>query len=134
MFDFRYHALSLAAVLVALVVGLLLGVAVGDQGLVSSAENDLRRNLRADIRKAREESADLRNQLDRRKRYEEATFGPLVSERLEGRRVSLLFLGDRSEPIFEHVRDALEPSGGDLAFSGTLRTPLDLKAIAEAAE
>jgi hypothetical protein len=37
MFDFRYHALSLIAVLVALVLGLLLGVAIGDKGLVSSA-------------------------------------------------------------------------------------------------
>ena len=37
MFDFRYHALSLAAVFIALVVGLLLGVAIGDKELVSSA-------------------------------------------------------------------------------------------------
>jgi hypothetical protein len=134
VFDFRYHALSLAAVFVALVVGLLLGVAIGDQELVSSAQDKLRRNLASDIRKAREESADLRTQLDRRRRYEEATFAPLVAERLEGRRVTLLFLDERSESIYDHVRDALEPSGGELAYSATLRTPLDLEAIARAAE
>ena len=35
MFDVRYHALSLAAIFIALVVGLLLGVAIGDKELVS---------------------------------------------------------------------------------------------------
>ena len=48
MFDFRYHALSLAAVFIALVVGLLLGVAIGDKELVSGARQELRDSLRAD--------------------------------------------------------------------------------------
>lgn len=133
MFDFRYHALSLAAVFVALIVGLLLGVAIGDQELVSSAQDRLRNNLRADIREARQEAAELRTELDRHERYEEATFGPLVAERLEGRRVTMLFLDERSESIFEHVREAIEPTGGELAFSATLRLPLDLEGIAAAA-
>ena len=60
MFDFRYHALSLVAVFLALVVGLLLGVAIGDQGLVSSAERDIRNSLRADVRDARAEADRLR--------------------------------------------------------------------------
>jgi ABC-type proline/glycine betaine transport system permease subunit len=34
MFDFRYHALSLVAVFMALVIGILLGIAIGDKGLV----------------------------------------------------------------------------------------------------
>ena len=49
MFDARYHALSLAAVLVALVLGLLLGVAIGDAGLVSSAEREIRADLRSAV-------------------------------------------------------------------------------------
>jgi hypothetical protein len=36
MLNFRYHALSLVAVFLSLVIGLLLGVAIGDKGLVSS--------------------------------------------------------------------------------------------------
>ena len=133
MFDFRYHALSLAAVLVALVLGLLLGVVIGDEALVSSAENDLRRDLRADVREAREEVAELRSEIDRRRRYEEATFAPLVADRLSGRRVALLFLNERSEPVFQHVRDAVGPAGGELAFTATVRIPVDLEGVAEAA-
>ena len=41
MFDYRYHALSLAAVLLALMIGVLLGVAIGDSNLVSSAKNGI---------------------------------------------------------------------------------------------
>ena len=134
MLDFRYHALSLAAVLVALILGLLLGVAIGDEGLVSRSESNLRRNLSADVREARDEAARLREEIDRRRRYEDATFAPLVAGRLSGRRVTLLFLDERSEPVFQHVRTAIAPSGGELAFTATLRLPVDLQGIAEAAE
>ena len=48
MFDFRYHALSLVAVFLALVIGLLLGVAIGDKGLVSGDAQDVRGSLRRD--------------------------------------------------------------------------------------
>src|SRR4051812_20723926 len=114
MFDFRYHALSLVAVLVAIVIGLLLGVAIGDAGLVSGAEENLRSNLRGDVRAARAESAGLRDELARRDRYEEQTLAPLVAGRLEQRRVALLFVGGRSDAVFRGVRDAIEPSGGEL--------------------
>ena len=134
MLDFRYHALSLAAVLVALVLGLLLGVVIGDEGLVSSAENNLRRDLRSDVSEARDESARLREEIERRRRYEDATYAPLVQGRLSGRRVTLLFLDDRSEAVFQRVRQAIGPAGGTLAFSATLRLPVDLDGIAEAAQ
>ncbi len=50
MFDYRYHALSLAAVLFALAVGVLIGVAIGDSNLVSSAQDGIVRNLRSEVR------------------------------------------------------------------------------------
>ena len=66
MLDFRYHALSLVAVFVALMIGLLLGVAIGDRGLVSSADRNLRDSLRERRPRApAAQSADLRTELDR---------------------------------------------------------------------
>jgi hypothetical protein len=134
MFDFRYHALSLAAVLVALVIGLLLGVAVGDAGLVSSAEKDLRSGLRGDVRKAQAESAGLREELGRRDAYEQQTFRALVGGRLENRRIAMLFVGGRGDAAFRGVGEALDPSGGDLTFASTLRSPMDLEAIGKLAK
>ena len=49
MFDYRYHALSLAAVLLALAIGVLIGVAIGDSNLVSSARDGIVKNLRAEV-------------------------------------------------------------------------------------
>lgn len=134
MFDFRYHALSLIAVFVALTVGLLLGVAIGDEGLVSSAEQNLRGNLREDVRDAQAESRALREQLERKDRYAEITLPALVGDRLTARRVDLIFLDHRREAIFDSVREAVELAGGELALVGTLRRPLDLERIAGAAE
>lgn len=134
MFDFRYHALSLVAVFVALAIGLLLGIAIGDQGLVSSAEQTLRDDLRSDVREAQAESAGLREELERRTRYEELTLPGLIGTRLSRRRVDLLFLQERSEPTFDHVRDAVEKAGGGLGLVGALTAPPDLEALAEAAE
>lgn len=134
MFDFRYHALSLVAVFVALVVGLLLGVAIGDQGLVSSAEQSLRNDLREDVRAAQAESATLREELERRERYEELTLPGLVGDRLDSRRVDLIFIGERSEEVFDEVREAVEAAGGELSLVGTIETPLPLEAVAGAAQ
>ena len=49
VFDYRYHALSLAAVLFALAVGVLIGVAIGDSNLVSSAKNGIVHNLESEV-------------------------------------------------------------------------------------
>jgi len=50
--DFRYHALSLVAVFLALGIGIVLGVTIGDS-LVSDADQNLRDSLRDDVTGAR---------------------------------------------------------------------------------
>ena len=60
MLDFRYHALSLVAVFLALAIGIVLGVTIGDS-LVSDAERALRGNLRADVEKAHGDAATARS-------------------------------------------------------------------------
>src|SRR6476646_1671500 len=39
MFDLRYHVASLAAVFLALIIGILVGVGISDRGLVDSAKS-----------------------------------------------------------------------------------------------
>ena len=56
MFDYRYHALSLAAVLFALALGVLLGVAIGDSNLVSSAKSGIVHNLNSEVSQARHQA------------------------------------------------------------------------------
>jgi hypothetical protein len=133
VFDVRYHALSLAAVLVALVLGLLLGVAIGDAGLVSSAEREIRADLRSDVSEANERADDLERTLEQKERFEREVYPLLVTGQLEGSRVGLVFLGRTSDTIVDAVRDALGESGGRLATVVTVREPVELGELADAA-
>jgi Copper transport outer membrane protein, MctB len=139
MFDFRYHALSLAAVFLALVVGLLLGIEIGDRGLVSSAEKKLRQSLRADVDAARDESQRLRDRLALRSEFEDQVYPELVTGQLQDRRIGVVFLGGSSsrasrDRLQNYVRDGLVGTGGRVVFVGVLREPLDLAGLAQRAE
>ncbi len=134
MFDFRYHALSLAAVFIALAVGLLLGVTIGDEELVSSARDDVRDSLATDVEEARDEAGDLRERLDAQSQFAEEVYPLLVGSQLPDRRIGLVFLGDPSQQIIARTREALEPTGAELGLVAVVGLPPDLEAIAERAE
>ncbi|HVS28081.1 MAG TPA: copper transporter [Solirubrobacteraceae bacterium] len=133
MFDFRYHALSLVAVFLALAVGLLLGVAIGDKGLVSSAEHQVRDSLRKDVRSAHSEATGLRRQLTAESKFGSQAFPLLVQGKLIGRRIGLITIGAVSDKIAGRVRRALEQTGGRLVSVGVLRVPLRLGDLANSA-
>lgn len=126
MFDFRYHALSLVAVFMALVVGILLGVAVGDKGLVSNARKDVLNSLRGDVRNARRDADDLQVRLNQQQRLEAELYPLVVQGRLTGQRVGLLALGRLSNDQIGNVRDALKDTGGRLVLEAVVSQPPDL--------
>jgi len=132
MFDFRYHALSLAAVFIALVVGLLLGVAIGDKELVSGARQDLRDSLRADVREADQERDEAKARVRELDEFAAAAYPILTGGQLPGTRIGLVLLGD-DDGAPDIVRDALEPTGAELAFVAVVRERVDLPGLAERA-
>jgi len=132
MFDFRYHALSLAAVFIALVVGLLLGVAIGDKELVSGAREELRDSLRSEVRRADQERDEALARVREQDRFADDAYPILTAEQLAGARIGLVLLGD-DDGAPEIVRDALEPTGGELTFVAVVRQNIELAAIAEPA-
>jgi hypothetical protein len=134
MFDFRYHAISLAAVLIALLVGLLLGVAIGDQGLVSSAERDLRANLRRDVRDANRQVDAANAELRQRDRFADAVYPLLVGGQLSSRQIGVVFLGHPSKAVGDAIRNALEDTGASRAWVAVVREPLNLGELASRAE
>jgi hypothetical protein len=133
MFDFRYHALSLAAVLFALALGVLIGVAIGDSNLVSSAKDGIVHNLSSEVNEARANAAKLQERL----KSEEAFAGglyPLAShELLSGRSIGLVFLGGSSDQVNALVRAAVSQAGGNVATVLAVREPLDLAGLARGA-
>jgi Copper transport outer membrane protein, MctB len=134
MFDFRYHALSLTAVIVALVLGVLLGVAIGDRGLVSSGEKAIRNDLRGDVAAANHHAGELQGKLNDRKDVLDGVSSLLIDGQLAGRNVGVVFLGPKSTTDNGYISKALKASGGNAAWVMALKEPLDTKAIADNAQ
>jgi Copper transport outer membrane protein, MctB len=133
VFDYRYHALSLAAVLLALAVGVVIGVAIGDSNLVSSAKNGIVQDLQSEVSGAQRQAAQLHAQLSGEETFANDLYPIAVHGLLSGRNVGLVFLGGASNRINGLVRDAVTQAGGDLATVVAVREPLDLKGIAREA-
>jgi hypothetical protein len=134
VFDFRYHALSLAAVLLALAVGVVIGVAIGDSDLVSSAKSGIVHQLKEEVSGAQHHVSQLDSQLAGQETFANDLYPIAVHGLLSGRSVGLVFLGGSSNPVNAQVRDAVTQAGGDLATVVAVREPPDLNGIARAAE
>ena len=132
MFDFRYHALSLAAVFIALVVGLLLGVAIGDKELVSSASNEIRDSLRSEVVRANDERRDALADLRREQEYADKSYPILTGGQLRGRRIGLVMLGE-NDGALETVDRALEPTGATLKVVAVVRGSVNTAELAKRA-
>ena len=128
MFDLRYHLASLAAVFIALAVGILLGVAIS--GKLSAADNAIahdridqlneqlqQSNARADIIGRRNQAAEDLLEL---------SYPTLMEDRLDGKNIGVLFIG----PVDGSVRLAIETTLADAGAGSPERliavdTPVD---------
>jgi len=129
MFDYRYHALSLAAVLFALTLGVLIGVAIGDSNLVSSAKNGIVHNLSSEVSEARHQAGQLQERLSDQETFANGLYPLAVHELLNGRSIGVLFLGASSDQINSLVRAAVSQAGGNVATVVAVREPLDLAGL-----
>jgi copper transport outer membrane protein MctB len=111
--DFRYHALSLVAVFLALGIGIVLGVTVGDS-LVSRADQNLRDSLRDDVTEARQEARDEQALGSRRDEVIDEASREVVDGRLRGISVGVIAIGDLPGSIADSIEEAIDTSGGDL--------------------
>ena len=134
MFDYRYHALSLAAVLFALALGVLIGVAIGDTNLVSSAKSGIVHNLDAEVGEARAQANTLQERLSAEEAFSHGLYPLAVHELLNGRSVGLVFLGGASDQVNSLVKAAVTQGDGTLATVVAVRQPMNLAGIARAAK
>ena len=133
MFDYRYHALSLAAVLLALAVGVVIGVAIGDSNLVSSAKSGIVHDLSSEVSSAQHQADQLRAQLNGEEAFTNDLYPIAIHGLLSGRNVGLVFLGGPSNRVNGLVRNAVTQAGGDLVNVVAVREPLDMPGLARAA-
>ena len=111
MFDLRYHLASLAAVFIALAVGILLGVAIS--GKLSAADNrfahDRIDQLGDELKQANARADIIQQRSDAAERLLELSYPTLMEERLDGKNIGVLFIG----PVDGTVRSAIERTLSD---------------------
>jgi Copper transport outer membrane protein, MctB len=120
MLGVRYHVASLAAVFLALAVGILLGVAIS--GKLSDAEESLQQekiqDLEQDLKNAQGSADSAARRGAAAEELLEGAYPVLMENRLEGRRIALVFLGS----VDGSVRSAVERTLTDADGAGLVRT------------
>jgi hypothetical protein len=131
----RYHAASLAAVFIALAIGILIGVGLGHK-VVSGTTKNLEQSLKSDLASARGRADDLQGQLNRQNEFEQQAFPTLAGRVLRGDRIAVIALGALPDDIKGDVQEVVgpdSPTGAALAEVAVVREPPDLSAISAAA-
>jgi hypothetical protein len=125
----RYHATSLIAVFLALAIGILIGAALGGDTLTDTRK-DLERSLAGNLQDARDRADELSGELGRANEFADRVYPVLVRDRLDGRRIGLVALGDLPGDVSAAIEEALESTGARLVGVGVVREPIDLAALA----
>jgi hypothetical protein len=128
VFDLRYHVASLAAVFLALVLGMIIGAAISDPGL---ADQTSRAQLRDEISRLnrRLETATSRVEEGRAaEAFVEETYDAVMSHRLAGRRILVVSIGAADERVAD-ASEAVDNADGTVARMLALELPADGRPI-----
>jgi hypothetical protein len=131
----RYHAASLAAVFLALAIGILIGVGLG-HNVVTGTTKNLEQSLKSDLSAARGHADELQAQVNRHADFEQQVYPDLTGNVLQGDRVAVVALGALPDDIKGDLQAVVgpdSPSGAALAEVAVVREPPDLAAVSGAA-
>jgi hypothetical protein len=112
MFDFRYHVTSLAAVFIALVIGILVGVAISGRSLIRDTE---RRVLENDIAELQEQLAEAERQVGQQnalEEYERQSYPAVMEGRLADRRVGVVYVGSAEGEVAAGIQETIDRADG----------------------
>lgn len=125
----RYHAASLVAVFVALSVGILIGIGLADD-VVSSASEELKTSLQADLATTEDERDALEDALDREGEFASVAVPAVLADRLDGARVAIVAFGEVPDESVADVERSVQAAGGSLAAVARVAEPPDVRALA----
>ena len=134
MFDLRYHVASLAAVFLALVIGILVGV--GISGPVDSEKTKLLEGEVANLQQRLDRSASESIATDREQQaartFISETYPALVHNRLRGKQIAVVFVGSVVGGTRSAVSRALTDAGAVQLRLRALKVPIDAHQVEDA--
>jgi Copper transport outer membrane protein, MctB len=128
MFDVRYHVASLAAVFVALLIGILVGVAMSgkvDDAEKQSLKSDVSR-LQAQLDAASEGRANFSHEQKAMRAFVKNAYPSLIADRLREKKFALLFVGPVDAGIRQDIERAITDAGSSAPIRiRALKVPID---------
>src|SRR5437016_4862890 len=134
MFDLRYHVASLAAVFLALIIGIVVGVGISSGGFVSKSERSLLEErineLQKDLHAAQNEAKTLSQTQKAAQTFVKEAYPAVIAGRLTGKRIAVVFVGPVDTGLRDQVEHTLADGGAPSpARIKALKLPLDVPAI-----
>ena len=133
MFDLRYHVASLAAVFLALIIGILVGVGISDRGLVDSAKTkflqDEVASLQHRLDNQAKQTTDQARDRTASQTFINETYPALARNRLKGKQIAVVFVGSDKGGVGSSVSGALRDAGAEQVRLRALKVPIDAKQL-----
>jgi Copper transport outer membrane protein, MctB len=134
MFDLRYHVASLAAVFIALIIGILVGV--GISGPVDDQKTRFLEEQVADLQRRIDQNAaqssDAAREEQAARAFMNETYPVLVRNRLRGKQIAVVYVGSIKGGTSSAVNGLLAESGARQLRLRSLKVPIDVRQLASA--
>ena len=136
MFDLRYHIASLAAVFVALAVGIVIGVAIVSRDDVNRATQGVRQDqidaLRQDLQTANARAKDATEAKQAVDGLMEEAYPALMTDRCLDRGFAIVFLGEIDPGLRSEIEETLADAGSaEPPRVIALELPVDAEALSQ---
>jgi Copper transport outer membrane protein, MctB len=138
VFDLRYHVASLAAVFLALIIGILVGAGLAASTDVEGSERRVLEQRIADLQQVNEDLSAENDLLERQREavdeYVNETYGTVMNGRLRGMRVAVLFIGQPDDALDDVEQTLEDASAPGLIELEAIELPVDPQEVENALE
>jgi hypothetical protein len=121
--DLRYHLISLISVFLALAIGILLGVAMADRGVVSDRMQAEITSIQQELARQESEIDEQNEQIGEQEVLLEQMSEVLIVDSLQGREVALVAGPYADADVFRLVQSDLSEAGASITTIETLDPP-----------
>jgi copper transport outer membrane protein MctB len=125
VFDLRYHVVSLTAVFVALVFGILVGVGLSGRGLIKETERAKLQLQIDDLRRADKRSQARIRELESASEYQRETYDAVMEGRLDSRKIAVVYVGEADGAVRTSVDQAVDDANGAVSRLRELKVPIE---------